>query len=64
MARLGIVSSDTFWRWVMPSKAEEYRAKAEECERLAESVREQTVKQHYFDLARQWRELAAAAERR
>jgi hypothetical protein len=46
----------------MPSEVEGYRAKAEECERLAASTRDQNNKAWYQELARRWRELAAAAE--
>ncbi len=44
------------------SKADEYRAKARECERLAAAAPDGTIKVFYLDLARQWRELAALRE--
>jgi hypothetical protein len=46
----------------MPSESEEYRAKAEECERLAASTWDQNDKVRYQELARKWRELAATVE--
>ena len=47
----------------METKAEQYRRKAEEAEQLAESVRDYAAKQAYVEIARQWREMAAQAER-
>jgi len=43
--------------------AEEYRAKAAECDQRAESSRDPDIKDALKDLARQWRELAAHADR-
>jgi hypothetical protein len=42
---------------------EEYRRRAEEAEKMAESTQDYTAKQIYLDIARRWRELAAQAER-
>ena len=61
-ARSGIMSFD-IRATVVTSKAEEYRAKEEECEQRAASVRDADVKAHYQELGRQWRELAKQAER-
>lgn len=46
----------------MSSEADEYRAKAEECERLAAAAWDQSDKTRYQELARKWRELAATVE--
>jgi hypothetical protein len=46
----------------MSSEAEEYRAKAEECEQLAAAAWDQNDKARYQELARTWRELAATVE--
>ena len=43
-------------------KGNEYRAKAEACERQAASAHDRRVKAQFEDLARQWRELAAIAD--
>ena len=47
----------------MPSRQEEFRARAAECEELAKQARDPEVKRQYEDLARQWRELADRADR-
>jgi hypothetical protein len=46
----------------MPLSAEDYRARAAQCERMAERHRDQTFKAQYVELARQWRDLAERAE--
>ena len=43
------------------TRAEEYRAKAEECDRGGVAARDHLVKVQFDELARQWRELAALA---
>jgi hypothetical protein len=43
--------------------AEEYRAKARECERLAESMHSMQCKMQLLAAARRWNELADAAQR-
>ena len=48
----------------MASKAEEYRAKAAECEQRAASIRDAEIKAHYHELARQWGEMANQIERK
>ena len=48
----------------MASKAEQYRRKAEEAEKLAEVARDYHAKAIYLDIARKWRELADQIERR
>jgi hypothetical protein len=40
-------------------KAEEYRAKARECEECAELTRDPFLKQQFIDTAEQWRTMAA-----
>jgi hypothetical protein len=44
------------------SKADEYRAKAEECEQQAASAHDPQIKAQLRDLAGQWSELAMTAE--
>jgi len=44
------------------SKADEYRAKAEECEQQAASAHDPQIKAQLRDLAGQWRKLAMTAE--
>jgi hypothetical protein len=48
----------------MVTPAEEYRAKAEECEERAERTRDTTIKQQLIELAQQWRALADHQEKR
>ena len=45
------------------SKADQYRSKAENCERLAEKAKDADVKNALQDAARDWRNSAANAER-
>jgi hypothetical protein len=47
----------------MPSRAEQYRTKAAECELRATEARDFDVKQQFRELARQWRTLAERTER-
>jgi hypothetical protein len=47
----------------MPTKAEEYRAKAADCERAANEAKDPIVKEQLQVLARTWRAMAAEAER-
>jgi hypothetical protein len=47
----------------MASQAEDYRAKAVKCEMGAASALDPHVKSQFEDLARQWRALAAQAEK-
>jgi hypothetical protein len=44
------------------TRAEQCRSKAEECERGAQQVCREEIKQLYRDLARHWLELAERAE--
>jgi hypothetical protein len=44
------------------SKAEEYRAKALECEARAEQTRDPFIKQQMIDIAEKWRHMAAHEE--
>jgi hypothetical protein len=46
----------------MTTRAEEYRARAEECDRHAIAAHDYVVRAQYRDLAQQWRELAWIAE--
>ena len=43
----------------MSSKAEEYRAKARECEERAEQTRDPFIKQQMMDIAQKWHTMAA-----
>ena len=47
----------------MPSKANEFRAQAAECDERARTVTSEIVRQRYIENARWWRELAAQTER-
>jgi hypothetical protein len=42
----------------MGSRAEEYRAKAVECESIASTTSDLKIKAIYADLAKRWRDLA------
>jgi hypothetical protein len=46
-----------------PSRADYYRTKANECEQKAKKARDPVVKRDFFELARQWREVAEQVER-
>jgi hypothetical protein len=46
------------------SKAEEYRAKALECEALAEWTRDSFIKEQFLEVATKWRHMAAYEEKR
>ena len=46
----------------MPTRPEQYRAKAQECARLARAARDPEAKRTYEDMARQWLDLAKRAE--
>ena len=48
---------------VVASKADEYRAKARECEELAEQTRNSFIKEQILDVAKQWRHMAAYEEK-
>jgi hypothetical protein len=43
--------------------AEEYRAKARECEERAEQSRDAFIKQQLFEIAQKWRIMAGHEER-
>jgi hypothetical protein len=43
----------------LTSKADEYRAKARECEERAEQTRDPFLKQQMIDIAEKWRTMAA-----
>jgi hypothetical protein len=47
----------------MPSKAEDYRERAERADRLAEAAKDPQVRETYRDIARQWRLLAEQSDR-
>jgi len=47
----------------LASKADEYRAKARECEERAEQTRDPFIKQQLLDIAEKWRTMAAHDER-
>jgi hypothetical protein len=44
-------------------KADEYRAKARECEERAEQVRDPFIKQQLEEIAQKWRTMAAYEEK-
>jgi hypothetical protein len=48
---------------LVTSKAEEYRAKALECEERAEQTRDPFIKQQMIDIAEKWRTMAAYEEK-
>jgi hypothetical protein len=47
----------------MMSKAADFRAKADECEKKAEQAKDVEAKQLLMDAAQNWRSMAAQAER-
>lgn len=47
----------------MSQKSEKFLEKAEEAEASAAAAKDAKVKRGYLDIARQWREMAARAER-
>jgi hypothetical protein len=47
----------------LTSKADEYRAKALECEKRAEETRDPFIKQQMLDIAQKWHLLAAYEEK-
>jgi hypothetical protein len=49
--------------WTVSSRAEEYRAHANECDRRAATARDPEVKSQFDELARQWREMANQIDR-
>jgi hypothetical protein len=50
-------------RRMVTSKAEEYRAKALECEERAEQTRDPFVKQQLIEIAEKWRHMATHLEK-
>ena len=48
---------------LVTSKAEEYRAKALECEERAERTRDPFIKQQLIEVAEKWRHMAAHLEK-
>jgi hypothetical protein len=48
---------------VAQSKADEYRAKARECEALAQVARDPHVKQQMLEVAENWRTMATFEEK-
>ena len=50
-------------RSVLTSKADEYRAKARECEERAGQTRDPFIKQQLIDIAQKWHTIAAYAEK-
>ena len=46
-------------RSVLTSKADEYRAKARECEERAEQTRDTFLKQQMIEIAQKWHSMAA-----
>ena len=48
---------------MVTSKAEEYRANAQECEELAEQMRDSFIKEQFLEVAKKWRHMAAYEEK-
>jgi hypothetical protein len=48
---------------VAPSKADEYRAKASECEGRAQAARDHFIRQQMLEIAEKWRTMAAFEEK-
>jgi hypothetical protein len=48
---------------VAKSKADEYRAKARECEELAQGARDPFIRQQMLEVAEKWRTMAAFEEK-
>jgi hypothetical protein len=46
------------------TKADEYRAKARECEERAEQTRDSFIKQQMLEIAAKWRQMAHYEEKR
>ena len=46
------------------SKAEEYRAKAQDCEERADKTLDSLIKEQILEIAKKWREMADYEERR
>ena len=46
------------------TKAEEYRAKARECEELAEQTRDSFIKEQFLEVAKKWRQMAEHEDNR
>jgi hypothetical protein len=44
------------------NKADDYRARATECEKRADSAQDHTVRRDFQDMARQWRQMAEQIE--
>jgi hypothetical protein len=47
----------------LTSKADEYRARARECEDLAEKTRDSLVRQQLLEIAQKWRTMADQLEK-
>ena len=50
-------------RLLAKSKAEEYHAKARECEKLAQAASDQFIRQQLLEIAEKWRTMAAFEEK-
>jgi hypothetical protein len=48
----------------LTTKAEEYRAKARECEHLAEQTRDSHIKEQFLKTAQEWRQMAEREDNR
>jgi hypothetical protein len=57
------IDAPTIARRVVISRADEYRAKAAECDHRAAATPYSDIKEQFEDLARSWREMAKQAER-
>ena len=70
MAPLGLCPRGVFGtgirlpRWLsVPTKAEEYLARAEQCEQWAKEVSYEPARREILEICRQWRAMAKQAER-
>ena len=61
---LAFVIYRTNGRWAVTTKAEEYRAKARECEELAEQTRDSFIKEQFLEVAKKWRQMAEHEDNR
>jgi hypothetical protein len=60
----GYVRHLAYGATAVTSKPEEYRAKARECEKLAEGTRDAFIKEQLLEVAKAWRNMAAHEEKR
>jgi hypothetical protein len=54
----GVISAKHIWRLIMGSTADDYRANAMRCERMAQQEGDALLTRQYLEMARQWRAMA------